>query len=587
MSSNLFKTKYLPNYDGSNSATVLNDSNTAFIHTYIGDDSTCDGTRAYPYRSMGKALLKGMTYIVFRGVINEPFSTNTNIVGDDINQIIIGTDYSTYNPRSRRLTTSLSNITYVQNQAYGGNIYTGNISTNSLGKNNLFKLTYTLAPTDSDSIYNDTINNLIVFNGNTIQYGYSVTMRNSIVIGSLNILASSSLTMTYCVFSTSTIFKYNGTTITTPTWTNDSKTNMGLLKTALLAKGMSLSAYNLCFPVNGFGEDTCRIIWENRNGGTHPNIFNKYDGSGNVLDWTLNPDMNNESLFCGDTGGFVGCFRPTSAINSTSGNALGNVVDVDVNGNDTVNVADLMVKNIDDTISFQTSATSQTWNRLRGTSTITIPGGRVFKGINGITLDGSPFGHYIGKHQNIMDVTHINEGGTLTTGYTYKVCSTVHDITHAIIYNGVQYLPDYFFKCIAGVTSFSLVSSGSGAYLQRVLCDPLESIEIIPYSDVNNVSGSYPKFSAPIGTSCLMLQYSATNGYGKVTGTPVLFGDYTFCTELASIRDKISYYDGFAVTNADQEFYSLVGNSKFITAAPILNYLRVEVNGHFNAAYNY
>ena len=591
MSSNLFKTKYLINPDGSNSATVLTDTNTAFIHTYMGDDSTGDGTRAYPYRSMSKAILKGLTYIVFRGVINEPFSTNKKIYGDDINQTILFSNYSVTmgeygtpmgNFTSDNLTSMINGVQF--HRIIGNTVTLNNWSmTNSYS---LYRTGFITNGLDNSGIIYAHINNTS-YSVNINLLSRACWFKNWIITNVLDTKQFGSASLRYCVFSTSTVFKYLGTPIVTPSWTNDSVANMGLLRTALINAGLTLTYTNILFPLDSFGNETCKIIKENRNGGTHPNIFNKYDGSGNVLDWTLNPDINNEALWSSDIGGFVGCFRPAASINSTSGNALGSVVDVDVNGNDTVNVADLMVKNIDDTISFQTSASGQVWNRIIGTSTITIPNGRVFKGVNGITLDGSPFGHYIGKHQNLMDATHINEGGTLTTGYTYKVCSIIHDITHAIVYNGVQYLPDYFFKCIAGVTSFSLVSTGSGVYLQRVLCTPLESIEIIPYSDVNNISGSYPRFSSPIGTNCLMLQYSATNGYGKVSGTPVLFGDYTFCTELAAIRDKISYYDGFAVTNADQEFYSLVGNSKFITAAPILNYLRVEVNGHFNAAYDY
>lgn len=41
---NLFKTRYLPNPDGTESTTALTNANTVFIHTYLGDDSTGDGT---------------------------------------------------------------------------------------------------------------------------------------------------------------------------------------------------------------------------------------------------------------------------------------------------------------------------------------------------------------------------------------------------------------------------------------------------------------------------------------------------------------------------------------------------------------
>jgi len=44
-----------------------------FVHTYLGDDLTGSGTREAPYRSLTKALTRGLS-IVFRGVINEYFT---------------------------------------------------------------------------------------------------------------------------------------------------------------------------------------------------------------------------------------------------------------------------------------------------------------------------------------------------------------------------------------------------------------------------------------------------------------------------------------------------------------------------------
>ena len=78
---NLFKTRYLPNPDGTESTTALTNANTVFIHTYLGDDSTGDGTREKPYRSMTKALTKAGTYILFRGLINEAFNSTKQIFG--------------------------------------------------------------------------------------------------------------------------------------------------------------------------------------------------------------------------------------------------------------------------------------------------------------------------------------------------------------------------------------------------------------------------------------------------------------------------------------------------------------------------
>ena len=92
---NLFKTRFAPNPDGTDSATTITNVNTVFVHTYIGDDFSGDGTRQYPFKSTFKASQKsGVSYIVFRGVINETFSVDKTIIGDDINQTIVFSNYS-------------------------------------------------------------------------------------------------------------------------------------------------------------------------------------------------------------------------------------------------------------------------------------------------------------------------------------------------------------------------------------------------------------------------------------------------------------------------------------------------------------
>ena len=92
---NLFKTRFVPNPDGTNSATAITDDNTVFVNTYIGDDLTGNGTGKFPFKSAFKANQKsGVTYIVFRGVINEYFSTDKILIGDDTNQNLILSNYN-------------------------------------------------------------------------------------------------------------------------------------------------------------------------------------------------------------------------------------------------------------------------------------------------------------------------------------------------------------------------------------------------------------------------------------------------------------------------------------------------------------
>lgn len=602
MASNLFKRRYFPNDDGSDSGAVLNNSNTIFIHTYLGDDFTGDGTREYPVRSFAKAATIYKTYFVFRGVLNETIQTGLKIIGDDINQMLLQSNYT-----NCQLTVACYCMTWdINNSTYysTGGLICGKVLGASNPPTSVFYYNTFVGSQNSIAYPNYSLIGNCTFNDFNVPslyipastyWGVSGALcKNNLILKSYNLVNGGVIGMfQYTVFSSSCIFKYNGTVITKPAWTNDSKANMTALRNAYVAAGLPVGQSLLFVPVDSFGNETGKVIWEAKDGGPRPNICNRYDGSGNILDYTLNPDFNNEALWSSDTGGYVGCYRPAMAINSISGNNSSSVVDVAITGTDTANVADLMIKNSDDTFSFQTSPTGQIWNRSRGTTTITIPGGRKFKGINSLSYDGSPFGHYIGKHQNIMDSTQIAEGGgPLVVGNIYKVCSSVHDITHAIVYNGHQYLPDYFFKCITGVTSFALQSSGSGAYLQKLLCDPLESIEILPYDSLVTPSVTFPKFSAQLVGECKMLFYSATGAtrYAKTLGNPVLFGDLkagNFSIDFPSVCDKISYYDTWAVTNADQEYGSLVTNAYFTASNPVLTYLRVEVNGHFNAQYDY
>ncbi len=114
MAQNLFKTRYLPNPDGTESTTALTNSNTAFVHTVLGDDYTGDGTREKPFQSMNKAATLGKR-ILFRGNINEYFNFgNNSIIGDDKNQVLI---YSQYSPRFAYLCIATIDIIPTANPA--------------------------------------------------------------------------------------------------------------------------------------------------------------------------------------------------------------------------------------------------------------------------------------------------------------------------------------------------------------------------------------------------------------------------------------------------------------------------------------
>lgn len=566
---NYFKTRFLPNPDGTDSATALTNANTAFVHTYIGDDLTGDGTREFPFRSIFKANQKsGVSYIVFRGVINEAFSLPAKrLIGDDVNQNLITSNYSVGQ------LVGYTNFTCDRNPETGydyGNyarmIITGlmNTSGNSNGNHDKYFHLFLGGFNANEAAF-------LVSYINCTTCGFKGTFlhKNGIILIYLDAVNGTKLKN--MVIPSSTILKYNGTTLTQPTWTNDSKANIQLARNAYLSAGMSQANVDLLFAKDSFGNETCRIVKESRNGGTSANIFNRYDGSGNVLDYSLNPNSLNEALYASDTGSYVGFFKAASAISSV-GNTLTAPVNVLTDGSE--GVAGTLLLNTADVLSFATGQ-SQIWNRVKSTSTIVIPNGIKFNGIQSLSTDGSPFGYYFGKFQNLMDATGLTPADALEANTIYKVHNLTRTIYESAIYNGNQYLPDYFFKTGTTPLAFTLLNSDSGTVVKKVLTTPLESIEIIPYDDETTPSTTFPKFSCPMFGDCMMLFHKI----GANIDLPVLFSEVT--------NDKIAYYDDWAVTNADQEFVTLAADTtNYYYALPVLKYLRVEINGHFNADYD-
>lgn len=680
---NLFKTRFLPNPDGTESTTALTNANTVFIHTYLGDDSTGDGTREKPYRSMTKALTKASTYILFRGLINEAFTLQRIVIGDDMSQYLEIDNYTVPSTSSFTITTltiSSLNLGFSlnANKQIRNVIVKSQYSSTTLSLNNTFQ--YVLCRTLSVAFSNNNWNiaymtiNLII-DKNPV----ALSVKNTIFTGlslTNNITNSISNTISYCVFTSRTIFKYfNGLDYVPcspqPIFSNISKDNINAIRDSYIngtGSGSVFSAeiMNKLLMIDIFGNETCIAVNEEYFGGSNQNIFNKFEDNitttissvvsagykttislantsllknsgdivfigsdgkkyaftytsktstsiagpsqflgsapigteiiqyGDVLDYTLNPDPQNEALWASQTGGYVGCFRPAYACDVETG--LSAISNVDENG--TNSGSGDLVQIVNGELKFN-SASSQLWNRMSDTTTINIPNGSNFKGLNAMSQDGSPFGYYIGKKQTLISPTAIVAGNALTVGKWYKVYNdNGNSVSEAILYNGVQYLPEYTFLCITGVTTFSELEPGSGSYVKEILSGVLESIEILPYNDMTTPS-TFPKFSAPLMGECKLIFYTASGAarYGKTAGDPVKFADLALAnmiTDFGTVKNKISYYNNWAISNADSEFYLLTNaglsttlKGYFTQDIPAIKYLRREINGHFDMPYDY
>ena len=690
---NLFKTRFLPNADGTESTTALTNANTVFIHTYLGDDSTGDGTREKPYRSMNKALLRGLPYILFRGLINEAFTAGQSytIVGDDINQIVTTLNFLVLVATQVRTTTSNPASHNGQTSNSLCCIVTENHTTHTNGvtDNNCQYLGFLFLKTFICNGILGTRRQTSIAMCTMKEYLHqhipsANRVKNCIAIRSLGLVQTGDVRNFVILAST---YVYHSTTNTNraiiPKYTNDSSLNVQKLRDSL--RNLSNTTIGDILYKDQFNNETCKIIYEQRCGGTHPNVFNKYApnltgklnaavtigaktsvtinvadanqwpatgdlfmptetaytangvtmpiGSfevwsytsvtivsptritlngpsytfktahsdlnkdctryGDVLDFTLNPDPLNEALWASDTGGYVGCFRPAYACDVETG--LSAISNVDENGTDSGSGDLLQIVNGE--LKFN-SASSQLWNRMSDITTINIPNGSNFKGLNAMSQDGSPFGYYIGKKQTLISPTAIAAGNALTVGKWYKVYNdNGNSVSEAILYNGVRYLPEYTFLCVTGVTTFSESESGSGSYVKEILSGVLESIEILPYNDMTTPS-TFPKFSAPLMGECKLIFYTASGAarYGKTVGDPVKFADLDLAnmlTDFGTVKNKISYYDTWAISNADSEFYLLTNaglsttlKGYFTQGIPAIKYLRREINGHFDQLYN-
>ncbi len=686
MAQNLFKTRYLPKNDGTESTTALTNSNTAFIHTVLGDDYTGDGTREKPYQSMNKALQLSRDYYLFRGVLNEYFITSRIIIGDDKNQTLIQGQYSPGGFYGNTLTADINNGDNNVNV-----IFLNKITKISYGINN--RPYYCLVKKGTDTIFtswgaeqNITWNNYYLVTNNVKQYNYRYVRINNLYINCLFRFYNTStlIVVTDSVFNSSSVFRWIDTNCVQPAWTNDSVQNIQLAKDCLKAAGMPQAYIDGSFPKDIFDNETCKIIKEARCGGSHPNILNKYEDNltgalsqaitansaktsitlivddtskfptegniflpfigdyiangvtitngyevftytsvtinsstsitfngasytfkmdyaqntvctryGDAVDFTLNPDPLNEALWASSIGSYVGCFPPSQRTEFADFDSA-----VNVNSDGSEGGAGDLLQVTNGQLVFNESST-QTWNRIKSNKTFHLLLGQNFGGSHTISQDGTIYGFYLGKYRNLINPTKIYAGETLTVGKRYRVYNDVStDPSKSISYNGVTYAPRYIFLCISGVTTFSLLNEGSGTYVREVLADPMESIEIIPYDDLNTPS-SYPKFSVPLANNPLLIFYTASGAtrYGHTQGTPVLFShlkETNFIADFGNISDKIEYYDDFAVSNADPEFYLLTNaglssqlRGYFTQSIPVIRYLRIEINGHKDDLYKW
>lgn len=672
MTATLFKSLFLPNADGSDSATALTDVNTVWVHTYLGSDTQGDGTRAKPYKTVYKANLKsGPTYILFRGLCAEVF-TNKMMIGDDINcKYIFTGSIGGYLGGYLRLTMPVNHINNLSDLSNNLNIIDD--PTYSTLDNYRKVSLYVFIRNNIGSSYNNydigPLNIYITFNS-YLGNGNN-RLSNSIATGDMY----NNLYCVYdhCIFLASTVHKSSTGNIILPAFVSDSTSNIELLRLSYLCAGFISTDIDNIFPKTN-GIRNTKVVNESRTGGTKPNVLNSYASNltanlnsvitataktqivinvsnsslwtssgnlflptessytansitmpigssevftytsvvinnstqltlvgtsytfklahnsltktctryGDVLDFTLNTNVNNDALYASSVGGYVGCFKPVvaSAL-QLGGNGSDTIINVNSDGTDSVTTGTLLVKNSNASLSYNLIS-GQKWNRFR--SQVIYLGIQLnFSGINGITTDGTMSGTYFGKYQQLLSSNTYSDGDTLTVGTWYKVIGTSKLGSSSISYNNTTYLPGYTFLCITGVTVYELKVSGSGTVVKAILSTPMESVEILPYSDLTTPHIVIPSFSCPLFGDVKML-FNKTSLYG-IIGAPVKFSD-THVVSVCGLQSPTGYYDNWGITNADSAFTLLATDTvNYYYAVPNIRYYKTEINGHYDSDY--
>jgi len=523
--------------------------NYAYIHAELGSDLFGDGSIEKPYASHAKANTLGKAKIL-RGALIE--NGCFNVRGDEKWQFIAGSNLSNCaNIRADLLASGNTDCIVRSFERTAGSPQQRCVSTEYSGDVG--------RGVNSTGAYR---NASFIF-ANCIVY-------TEFIIGTAT---------HYCLMPSTCVFKYNNT-VYSAQWVNDSFENVRLLKKAIDPTWSEFGSNTILdtafgtININGQKIETCQIVKERKDGGVLPNIFSEYEND-NVTpkSFYLNPDPQNVALHASETGDYVGALPPAEI--STFNNQFLNV-------NPTTGIASAQVGNIfkydseSDLITNNNPSAfaGQTWNRYTS-AIIELQKYAAFEGVNNFGFaSAQTSGIYIGKRQNLFGAEIVPKSSvfTLEPNKRYKVFDTSNElnIDSGIVVkeNGkvdIIVTRNNIF-CTPNTITATYMARTSNVTLREVINTPCESLEVIPYDSLN-VPSAFPRFSSPVNDSVLMLYHKT----GAKTGEPVRFADI--------VHDKIAYYNEFAVTNADKEYYTLLADSANYEAKKVfLRYCKIETN---------
>lgn len=493
-----------------------------YAHSLAGNDSTGDGSRTNPYQTLTKCIAVGGTSILANGVFNENVVNLAGIITGDTSETRINGNVSSVSgsggAQTRGLILMQLSGTWILNEivSYSKYLtcersiintvsgYTDNANVGSYFRY-LFIENFNVSNLSTADNRNITVNNFK-------NYATAVvSVVNWIIVNSIDLYNFTLITNTsnyplfkYCLFRKSTLWKWNGTTITI-NWTTNLNTLTAYANETLLERVYQ----SLLYYANSLSSGTAKtyflailatnttIFYADTNGQTNKvaddvanPIFNMYNGS-TPVDYSLKLDANNVALTMSDNSSYIGSYKA-----NLGGFSFGSIVNVNADGtDDAVTTPTLLVSDGYNQFSAN-DASTQSRNRIR-TTVVAYPRGKSFAGA----------------------------GSQLTSGIASRLG---------------------FGK------NRPMVTTGTGNTV------PPETFEFIPYDSVpadnsaaqaNNISGksSFPCFSCSFNGNTQM--------WYKPNGTPLLFNDlatYSITTDL-----NLAEYGTWAVTSADAEDYNL------------------------------
>jgi|GEM_PF-2770791 len=536
------------------------EGNYAYIHAELGSDLFGDGTIDRPFASHAKADTLGKAKIL-RGTLVENGVSHTT--GDEKYQFIAGD--AVWGRCNNIRVSGARNDSPMTDCIVLGSVGVNSRCTRSIIKGGVSSnwLTSCVLMNSRTSL-RETVDSIIV---NNMDFYYNYT------------------TFIYNIFPSTCNFFYNNVAYSA-VWVNDPFENIRLLKKAIdptwseFGENTDIDNRLGTINVNGQKIETCQIVWEQKDGGVLPNIFTAYEADGvTPSDFHLNPDLNNVALRASETGNFVGALPPaqTKTISNTFKN---------VNANGTITATSGLIMSIDPVTGLLTNnldpATynGQEWNRFIAPESGDLGSQATFKGVNNMNFaTGQTSGVYIGKKQTLFGPELFPKSGTfaLEANKQYKVIDISPDSTFpadtgiTIKKEGtmdVQVGRSGVFFTVLDVTGYTFQANNSQVSIVEVLATPFESVECTAYVNGTTPSSLLPRFSCPMNEDVLIL-------YHRQTDTPVLF------SEIAN--NKHAYFQSFAVSNADSEYYALITDTVNYISKPInLRYCQIEVNIHFD-----